>query len=126
MKRAVLKPVREPLEDDIFTRPLPGDENRPGKRGPRRGQSSRTTVVLKDAIIYAAQCVGEDGKGLDGLVGYLKSIAKRDPKTYASLLARVIPLHVTSTNSTEVTYRSVEEVKAELRSRGILIDRIYH
>lgn len=124
MKRAVMKIEREPLDD--LTRPLPGDENRLTNTGRRKGGVSRPGMILKDAILYAAQKVGEDGKGLDGLVGYLTRIAKTDPRTYAALLARVIPLHVTATSTTEVTYRSVEEVKAELRSRGILIDRIYH
>ena len=59
-------------------------------------------------------------------MGYLKRIARSDPRTYATLLARVIPLQVTSTTTTEVTYRSVDEVKAELAARGIVIDRVYH
>jgi hypothetical protein len=125
MKRAVLKVPRAEL--NMLGAPLPGDENRPyDSRGRRRGGQSRTSVVLKDAILYAAQCVGEDGKGLDGLVGYLKQIARTDPRTYASLLARVIPLQVTSTTTQEVTYRSIDEVRAELAARGIPIDRIYH
>ena len=125
MKRAVLKVEREKLDD--IDKPLPGDESRGyDSRGRRKGGQSRTSVVLKDAILYAAQKVGEDGKGLNGLVGFLTRIARNDPKTFASLLARVIPLHVTSTSTAEVTYRSVDEVKAELAARGIVIDRVYH
>ena len=123
MKRAVLKVERAKLDD--IARPLPGEERRNSNRG-KRVASHRTTEVLKDAILYAAQKVGEDGKGLNGLVGYLTRIAKSDPRTYAMLLAKVIPLHVTSTTTTEVTYRSVDEVKAELAARGIVIDRVYH
>jgi hypothetical protein len=111
--------------DDI-ARPLPGDERRKRAKGPQYGQR-HITAVLKDAVIYAAQCVGENGKGLNGLVGYLKTLAIEHPKAFAALLGRVIPLHVTSTNTTEVTYRSVEEVKADLKARGIHIpDRVYH
>ena len=125
MKRAVLKIEREKLDD--LDLPLQGDERRPNaNKGRRKGDALRTTAVLKDAILYAAQCIGEDGNGLDGLVGYLKRIARSDPRTYATLLAKVIPLQVQTTTTTEVTYRSVDEVKAELAARGIVIDRVYH
>ena len=123
MKRALLKLERQTLDE--LSRPLPGDETHPGSARRPRGPT-RVTAVLKDAILYAAPEVGEDGKGLNGLVGYLTKIAREDPKTYASLLARVIPLQVNSTTTTEVTYRSIDEVKAELAARGILVDRIYH
>jgi hypothetical protein len=125
MKRAILKVERAKL--DPLDAPLPGDEQRINPtNGTRKRLSHRPGAVLKDAILYAAQQVGEDGEGLDGLVGFLRSIAKKDPRTYASLLARVIPLQVTNNNTNEVVYRSVDEVKAELASRGILIDRVYH
>jgi hypothetical protein len=123
MKRAVLKVEREKL--DPLDQPL-GDERGYDSRGRKKGGQMRTTTVLKDAILYAAQKVGEDGRGLNGLVGYLTNIARTDPRTFAALLARVIPLHVTNTNTAEVTYRSVDEVKAELAARGIVIDRVYH
>ena len=124
LTRAVMK--KRSRANLTLVKPLKGDEHRVGHQGRRRGETMRTTAVLKDAIIYAAQLVGEDGEGLNGLVGYLVSIAREDKKTYAALLSRVIPLHVTSTNKTEITYRSAEEVKAELASRGIhVIDNLY-
>lgn len=125
MKRALLKLERKTLDDT--DRPLKGDERRSqGKHKGTRGGPHRTTEVLKDAIIYAAQSIGEDGQGLNGLVGFLRKVAREEPRTYAMLLAKIIPLQVQTTKTTEVTYRSIDEVKAELEARGIPVDRIYH
>lgn len=103
-------------------RPLqPGGARTGSPRGPQR--VSRT---LKDAILYAAQLVGSDGRGTDGLVGYLVALATREPKTFGMLLGRVLPLHVkTEVNNEQVRFRSIAEVQAELKARGIPIDRIF-
>ena len=69
---------------------------RGGRWGNRKGIPNKTTVVLKDAIIAAAEIIGEDGKGKDGLVGYLVNVARKHPKVYCRLLARVLPYHLTS------------------------------
>jgi len=53
---------------------------------------------LKDAILLAAEAVGRDGKGLDGLVGYLTSAAINHPKNFLFLLARVLPYQVAFKN----------------------------
>lgn len=68
-----------------------------GKRGPGRpkGAPNKTTALLKDAIVKAAEAVGEDGRGKDNLVGYCKKLAKEEPKAFASLLGRVLPMQVT-------------------------------
>lgn len=60
-----------------------------GRRGP-----DRMTRDLKQGIVDAAAAIGSNGKGKEGLVGYLKMLAKDYPKQYVSLLARVIPLQL--------------------------------
>lgn len=71
-------------------------ENQPPKSAGRpKGKPNRTTTALKDAILLAAEKVGEDHKGKGGLTGYLKSLAKDEPKAFAGLLGRVLPLQVT-------------------------------
>lgn len=75
----------------------PKNSGRFGKGNPGKpvGAKSKTTKVLKDAILLAAEQVGFDGKGNDGLVGYLRRVASEDVKAFASLLGRVLPLQLT-------------------------------
>ena len=102
----------------------PEKGQRPGGR--KKGVPNKLTTILKDALLLAAEQVGEDGEGKDGIVGYLRNIARTQPKTFAALLGRLLPYQTNESPPEEVKYRSVEEVKEELRRRGILIDRIYH
>ena len=60
----------------------------------RKRQHNKITRDLKEGIIDAAIAVGEDGKGKGGLLGYLKMLARKHPKYYVQLLARVLPLQV--------------------------------
>jgi hypothetical protein len=63
--------------------------------GRPKGVPNKTTTQLKEAILGAATDVGEDGEGKKGLVGYLTTLAKAEPKAFASLLGKVLPLQVT-------------------------------
>lgn len=63
-------------------------------KGRQKGVPNKSTQVLKDAILEAAEAVGENGKGKDGLIGYLKMVAKKEPKAFATLLGRVLPLQI--------------------------------
>ena len=63
---------------------------RPGnRRGP-----AKTTKLLKEAILQAAEEHGEDDAGKDGLTGYLRKVAREDVKAFAGLLGKVLPLEV--------------------------------
>ena len=66
------------------------------KKGRPKGVPNRATMILKDAILRAAEVSGQDQKGKDGLVGYLTRIANKYPKSFTQLLAKVLPMHVTS------------------------------
>ena len=60
---------------------------RPGnKRGP-----NKTTALLKDAILQAAEAAGGPG----GMVGYLTLQAQENPGPFMSLLGKVLPMQVT-------------------------------
>lgn len=63
--------------------------------GRHKGQPNKSTQLLKDAILQAAEIVGRDGKGKDGLVGYLVRVAKEDVKAFSSLLGKVLPTQIT-------------------------------
>jgi len=71
------------------------DGSRPKTGGRVKGTPNRTTALLKDAILRAADAVGEDMQGKGKLVGYCKFLAKSEPKAFAGLLGRVLPMQVT-------------------------------
>ena len=64
-------------------------------KGRKKGVPNKTTATLKEAILLAAEQVGENGAGKDGLVGYLRTVAATDVKAFASLLGKVLPMQVT-------------------------------
>jgi hypothetical protein len=76
-------PVKETAENRIGK----------GKPGPGRpkGVVNKTTGLLKDAILKAAEKAG----GKDGLVGYLQTQAKDNPQSFLPLLGKVLPMQVT-------------------------------
>ena len=63
-------------------------------RGRPRGVRNKTTRIMRDAILIAAESLGEDGEGLDGLVGFLRESAQLERAAYLSLMAKLIPLQV--------------------------------
>jgi len=65
-------------------------------KGRAAGSQNKTTGILKEAILMAAEQVGEDGKGSSGLTGYLRRVAREDVKAFSTLLGKVLPLQVAS------------------------------
>jgi hypothetical protein len=117
------KPLPEAITKQLKAKanPVAPDHAPTGKpAGPMR-----TTAVLKDAILYAAQKVGSDGRGLNGLVGYLTFCARFYPKEYITLLGKVLPLQIVAESKVVHEYRSSEEIKRDLAERGVPIDRIF-
>ena len=61
----------------------------PKTGGRKCGTRNKTTSLLKDAILEAAQQAGGD---TDGLVAYLKQQAEANPGPFMALLGKVLPL----------------------------------
>lgn len=80
---------------------------RPGA-GRKKGVPNRTTTALKDAILKAAEAVGEDGEGKRGLEGYLRTVAKTDIKAFASLLGKVLPLQLATDPDAPLRFEVIE------------------
>lgn len=59
-------------------------------RGRPKGVRNKTTTVLKDAILLAAEKAG----GKAGVIGYLTEQAKENPAAFMTLMGKLIPLQV--------------------------------
>lgn len=66
--------------------------NIPNRAGRPKGTQNKTTRLLKDAILMAAQAAGGGKK--DGLVKYLTVQAKENPPAFMTLLGKVLPLQI--------------------------------
>jgi hypothetical protein len=62
----------------------------PKSPGRPKGSPNKTTALLKDAILKAAEKAG--GKG--GTVAYLTTQAKDNPTAFMGLLGKVLPMQV--------------------------------
>jgi hypothetical protein len=86
------------------------------KVGRAKGTPNKTTKLLKDAILKAAEKAG----GKRGLVGYLELQAKINPGPFMALLGKVLPMQVTGEDGgpvqTEVTM--IELVAPQVEDEG--------
>lgn len=113
MAAATVRPKRRALPH-AFKKGQP----RPEGGGRKKGQRNRTTTMLKDAILEAAALVGRDGRGRDGLVGYLAMLATKEKAVYARLLERVLPMQIRVEDKTTPQY-SPQEAVERLRQRSL-------
>jgi hypothetical protein len=60
------------------------------KTGRAKGTPNKTTALLKDAILRAAEAAG----GPEGLVGYLQDQAVKNPAPFMALLGKVLPMQI--------------------------------
>ena len=61
----------------------------PKTGGRKKGSVNKTTALLKDAILEAAQQAGGD---TDGLIAYLTKQAEENPGPFMALLGKVLPI----------------------------------
>lgn len=59
--------------------------------GRKKGTPNKTTALLKDAILRAAEAAGGD----KGMTGYLTLQASLNPGPFLALLGKVLPMQVT-------------------------------
>jgi hypothetical protein len=96
----------------------------PFKKGERRvgrqkGTLNKTTTLLKDAILKAAELLGRDGRGKNGTVGYLMWLARAEPAVYGRMLEKILPHQLEMKDTTEKKLYTAEEAKAALEERGL-------
>lgn len=98
-------------------------ERRPANAGRKVGSVNKTTRLLREAIIMAAENVGGDNKGKGQLVGYLETIAKKHPDLFCVLLGRVLPMQLVgpsdNTPKDVHVHLTLPEMRQRLEERGI-------
>jgi hypothetical protein len=117
--------------------PLFAKGNEANKGGRPKGVPNKLTTLLKDAIVKAAeelgemQPVGRNGhrvwkRGKGGLLGYLTWLGANEPRAFATLLGKVIPLHVIGElNHNHREFRTKDQVLEELQNRGIPVANVF-
>lgn len=80
---------------------------------------NKTTALLKDAILKAAEKAGGD----EGIEGYLQEQAEKNPGPFMALLGKVLPMQITGdpNEPVVVTYLPVAKLsEAALREVAAL------
>lgn len=97
-------------------------DNQPrGRRGRPKGSPNVYSRDIKEAIIAAANIVGEDGQGKDGLVGYMEDLARNEKAIFGGMLRGVMGTQVTVEQvERPKEYLTTEDILAELKSCGII------
>jgi hypothetical protein len=92
------------------TKIVTGSVRRPPAAGMGRpkGAVNKTTALLKDAILMAAQRAG--GGGEDGIANYLVEQARDNPGPFLSLLGKVLPMTVAGDKDNPVFIAKIERV----------------
>ena len=90
--------------------------------GRKRGTPNKATREYREALIEVANQIGSDGKGKEGLIGYLTVIAMYHPTVFVRMLGAMIRSGGASEpdepEPDEPERLTIEEAKAELRKAG--------
>lgn len=94
---------------------------RPEGAGRKKGQQNKMTKLLKEAIIEAAEYEGQDGRGKDGLVGFLRTLSRREPAVFGRLLEKLLPYQLTGKDGSpmQMIHSTKEQVVERFKERGL-------
>lgn len=84
--------------------------------GRPKGSPNKTTALLKDAILKAAEKAGGGKK--DGLVKYLQVQARDNPAPFMALLGKVLPMQVTGEGDGALVVEIVKRTYSENSAPG--------
>jgi hypothetical protein len=113
---------RERLEDAIKTvHRFKKGEKRPEGAGRKKNTPNKTTTLLKEAIILAAEAEGSNQDGRDGLIGYLRVLSRREPAVFGRLLEKLLPYQLTGKDGSpmQMMHTTKEQVVERFKERGL-------
>lgn len=89
--------------------------------GREKGTQNKTTVLLKEAIITAAEYEGSDHKGKEGLIGFLRVLSRREPAVFGRLLEKLLPYQLTGKDGSpmQVVHNTKQELLDRMKERGM-------
>jgi len=87
------------------------------KRGGRKpGTPNAFSADYRRAVLEAAYRVGQDGNGKDGLIGYLRWVARHHPAIYCgALLVNLLPLEYVGDAALDQPRRTKAEINEWVR-----------
>ena len=81
-------------------------KGQPKTGGRKKGSTNKITALLKDAILKAAEKAG----GKEGLVGYLRTQALKQPGPFMALLGKVLPMQIANDGDDALKVTVIERV----------------
>ena len=88
--------------------------------GRNKGTPNRVNRDLIQAIVQAAEQVGSDGKGKNGVDGYLQMLAGKKAAYFVGLLRQAVQKQVPATEpENEVVYSTEQDFRQALLDRGV-------
>jgi len=91
--------------------------------GRKKGTPNKTTALLKDAILQAAEAAGGEPskRSPGGVVAYLTQQAKENPASFMSLLGKVLPTQLTGDSGRPAQAESMPA--ADTESAVVILER---
>jgi hypothetical protein len=88
--------------------------------GRKKGTPNLFNKDLIQAIVQAAEQVGSDGKGKNGVDGYLQRLAGKKEGYFVSLLRQAVQKQVPATEpENEIVYATEQDFRQALLDRGV-------
>lgn len=89
--------------------------------GRKKGTPNKVTVILKDGIMTAMEELGQDLKGKDGVIGFLKRMAIRKPEQFMRLVEKLLPYQLTGKDGgpMQMIHKTREELVQRMKERGL-------
>jgi hypothetical protein len=88
--------------------------------GRKKGTPNRVNQDLVDRIVNAAGQVGSDGKGKDGVDGWLQTLAGKKTGYFVGLFRQAVQKQVPATEpEKEVVYTTEQDYRQALLDRGV-------